>query len=282
MLTETRDFTTEDLEYLRHDDRAMLLRLFRPAARGPHPVVVDLHGGAWTQGDMSQCDERGEALARAGIAAAGLDFRHAEDGYPTSLVDINYAVRWLKANAAELGLDAARVGLSGSSSGGHLAMLAAMRPADERYAAIPVPGANVDARVQAVAMLWPVINPLSRYRYAKRLRDSENPPAWPATIPDRHDIYWPDEAAMAEGNPMLALARGEAVATPPAVWIQGRPDPIHDYLDIESGQDLNEPDRFAQNYRKAGGEIEIVDIEQAERPAQSLAPLTDFFAKRLG
>ncbi len=75
-------------------------------------------------------------------------------------------------------------GLSGQSSGGHLAMLAAMRPADPCYAAIPSPeGAEVDASVRAVVMQWPVINPLSRYRNAVRLRDSGNPPPGSAISP---------------------------------------------------------------------------------------------------
>jgi len=258
-----------------------MLRLFRPAAKGPFPVVVDLHGGAWNNGDLNQSTERGEGLAAAGIAVAALDFRHAADGYPSSLVDANYAVRWLKARANELRLDAARVGISGNSSGGHLAMLAAMRPDDPRYAALPLAGGH-DARVGAVAMLWPVINPLSRYRYAKRLLASAEPPAWPNGIPERHDTYWGDEATMAEGNPMLALERGEQVETPPAVWIQGRPDPVHDYLDVESGQALNEPERFAANYRRAGGAIEVVYIDQAERAARQVEPLVAFFRKHLG
>ena len=138
MATVTQAFTTDDIDYLHHGDRALKLRLFRPLGDGPFPVVAMLHGGAWNKNDYKNCDDQGGAWAQEGIAVASLDFRHAADGYPTSLVDINYGVRWLKAHAADLRLDAARVGLSGQSSGGHLAMLAAMRPADARYAAIPV------------------------------------------------------------------------------------------------------------------------------------------------
>ena len=58
---------------------------------------------------------------------------------------------------------------------------------------------------------------------------------------------------MAEGNPMLALERGEKVLTPPAIWFQGRGDILHDYKDAESSFDGNEPQRFCANYRKAGG-----------------------------
>jgi acetyl esterase/lipase len=284
MLTETREFTTTDIEYLRHGGRGLKLRLFRPAGQGPFKCVVDLHGGAWTKGDLNESQGRGEAMAKAGLALAALDFRHAEDGYPASLVDANYAIRWLKANAAELKLAGARIGISGNSSGGHLAMLAAMRPADPRYAAIPLTSgsAPADARVAAVCTLWPVINPLSRYRYAKRALAGPNPPAWPAGIPERHDTYWKNEAAMADGNPMLALEKGEKVETPPALWIQGRPDPVHDYLDAESGQALHEPERFLAAYRKAGGRIELVHVPQAERagPA-SFEPMAAFFKRHL-
>lgn len=282
MSIEDQTISVEDIEYCRHGERSMVLRLFRPEGAGPFPVVLDLHGGAWNKGSIDDCTARGEHFAERGLAAAALDFRHAADGYPSSLIDINFAVRWLKANAADLRLDPARVAITGQSSGGHLAMLAAMRPEDPRYASLPLDGAEVDARVCCVGMTWPVINPISRYRYALRGRASANPPGWIGDIPERHDTYWGTEEAMIEGNPMLALERGEAVETPPTLWVQGRPDPIHDYRDPESPHDLNEPERFATNYRNAGGEVEIVDIDQATRSSStSFEPLADFFRKHL-
>lgn len=288
MLTDTAtrslEITTEDLEYLRHGDRALKLRLFRPVGAGPFPVVIDLHGGAWNKGDLSECQKRGEYLARHGIADAALDFRHAGDGYPTSLADINYSVRWLKTHARDLRIDPARIGITGQSSGGHLAMLCAMRPKDPRYAAIPLGGgaSSVDASVRCVGMTWPVINPLSRYRNALRGRASANPPAWIGDIPERHDTYWKTEDNMSEGNPMLMLERGEKVVMPPAIWVQGKPDPVHDYRDPESPVAMNEPERFVHNYRKAGGRIELVYIDQAKRDTdEASAPLAAFFAKHL-
>ena len=280
MQTETLEIASQDIEYIRHGDRKMTLRLFTPPGDGPFPAVLDLHGGAWTKGNMSECYERDETLAKAGFAAAALDFRHAADGYPSSLVDINYAVRWLKAHADEHRLDAKRIALCGQSSGGHLAMLAGMRPHEPRYTKIPLDAH--DATVCCVGMLWPVINPLSRYHHALRLRDQAEPPAWVADIPERHDIYWGTEEAMAEGNPMLALETGEAVETPPALWIQGRPDPVHDYRDPDSPLDLNEPERFAANYRQAGGDIEMLYIEQATRSSHtSFDPLARFLQEQL-
>jgi acetyl esterase len=276
---ETVNHTSQDIEYLRHGERPMMMRLYRPAGDGPFPAVLDLHGGAWTKRDYEESWPRTEALAEAGIAAAALDFRHAGDGYPSSLIDINYAVRWLKAHADDFQIDPGRIGLVGKSSGGHLAMLAAMRPHDERYASIALAGGDptIDASVRCVGALWPVINPLSRYRHALRSRAMANPPGWVNDLPENHDLYWKSEEAMAEGNPMLALENGEAVATPPALWIQGQPDPVHDYRDPDSPLDLNEPERFLANYRKAGGDIEIVHIEQATRTSHtSVDPLAEF------
>ena len=158
-------------------------------------------------------------------------------------------------------------------------MLAAMRPDEPGYRERTT--GDPDATVSCVAMTWPVINPLSRYHHALRLRSSDDPPGWTADIPERHDTYWRTEANMAEGNPMLALERGEAVRTPPALWIQGTPDPIHDYRDPESAIDGNEPERFSARYREAGGEIELVYIEQDGRAERSLAPLTNFLIARL-
>jgi acetyl esterase/lipase len=265
----TYEFSTEDVEYLRHGDTALKLRLYKPRGSGSFPAVIDLHGGAWGKGSLEECKARDEVLARSGLLVAGLDFRDGNHGYPTALVDINYAIRWLKARAGQLGVRADAIGLSGASSGGHLAMLAAMRPDDPRYTAVPLPAGSpaVDARVACVAMSWPVINPLSRYRNAMRGRQAGE--TWVGDIPERQGSFWKNEANMAEGNPMLMLERGEKVPTPPALWIQGRPDQVHDYRDPESPVALNEPERFAAAYRKAGGSIELVYIEQAARQSTS-------------
>lgn len=308
MASQSFDYTVADFAYVEDAAGKRRLRLFMPITDRPVPVVVDLHGGAWCNGALAECEARDLVLARAGLAAAALDFRHGGSGYPTSLIDINLAIRWLKANAKKLGLRADRVGLSGQSSGGHLAMLAAMRPHDPRYASAPTPdgaqkdvpggaqndvpdgaqkdmpdAAQVDATVQAVAMQWPVINPLSRYRNATALQASGNPPPWVGDIPSRHDLYWKTTDAMAEGNPMLILERGEPANLPPALWIQGRPnDGPHDYRDPESPFDGNEPERFAHNYVKAGGNLTMVTVNQANRLAESHAPTAAFLLKHLG
>ena len=281
-MTKAYEFTTEDIEYLRHGTRALKLRLYKPRGEGPFPAVVDLHGGAWGKGSLEECKGRDESLAKAGLLVAALDFRDGNDGYPTALVDINYAIRWLKARAAQLQTRPDLVGICGQSSGAHLAMLAAMRPKDPRYAAIPLPAGSpaVDATVRSVAMAWPVMNPLSRYRNA--LREREKGTAWVGDIPERQGSFWKNDENMIDGNPILMLERGEKVSMPPALWVQGRPDPVHDYRDPESPVAMNEPERFTASYRKAGGTIELLYIEQAARAtAASHDPIAAFFLKEM-
>ncbi len=292
MATITKPFTTEDFDYVRHGDRALGLRLLRPAGARPFPAIVVLHPGGWAHGDLAQCQAQGETWAQQGFAVASLDFRQGGDMYPSSLVDINYAVRWLKSRAAEMKIDPERIALSGFSSGGHLAMLAAMRPHDPRYTAVPLPAGSADATVRCVGIAWPVINPLSRYRHTRRHLSGEALARWteiapedyhrPQGIVDNHHLYWADEAAMAEGSPLLALERGEKTATPPVLWVQGRPDIVHDYRDPDGKEDINEPERFARAYRKAGGDIELLYVDYAKKfgPA-SFDPLAAFFRKHL-
>ena len=282
--TRTHAFDVEDVEYLRHGERPLLARVFRPKGEGPFPALVECHGGAWCLSDRLTERLRHEAMAARGIVSIALDFRSGNDArYPASVQDINYAVRWAKHNARALKTRPDLVGLSGQSSGGHLAMLVAMRPHDLRYAAIPLPagGPGLDASVRCGVMSWPVINPLSRYLLARREQAKPSPPEWAKGIIARHDAYWASEADMAEGNPMLALERGEKVATPPAVWFQGRGDVLHDYKDPEASFAGNEPQRFVAAYRKAGGEItlEYLDMERHAGHAPDLAKTGDMFER---
>ncbi|MGZ5093832.1 MAG: alpha/beta hydrolase [Burkholderiales bacterium] len=281
-MAKAYEFTTEDIEYLRHGEGALKLRLYKPRGAGPFPAVVDLHGGAWGKGSLEECRGRDEVLAKAGLLVAALDFRDGSNGYPTALVDINYAIRWLKSRAAQLQTRVDLVGISGQSSGGHLAMLTAMRPNDPRYTIIPLPAGSpaVDATVRSVAMAWPVINPLSRYRNA--LRERAKGTAWVGDIPERQSSFWKNDENMTDGNPVLMLERGEKVSMPPALWVQGRPDPVHDYRDPESPVPHNEPERFAANYRKAGGTIEVLYIDQAARTtAAAHDPIAAFFLREM-
>ena len=71
----TYDIDVADVEYLRHEDKPLLARLFKPRGSGPFPIMVELHGGAWVRGDRLNGNAGNEALAKNGVIVAALDFR---------------------------------------------------------------------------------------------------------------------------------------------------------------------------------------------------------------
>jgi acetyl esterase/lipase len=243
-VAQDSDILVEDVEYRRREDgRPLLARLYRPAhGAGPFPAVVEVHGGAWTGSDRLNNAAIATDFARNGIVTLSLDFRMPpEASYPASLADINYGIRWMKAHAARFGCRADRIGGFGTSSGGHQILLAAMRPRDPRYAAIPLPEApDIDAGLAFVVSGWGVLEPLLRYRLARERGD--------AKMIASHDAFWGSEAAMAEGSPPLILERGEAVALPPALVFQGDAD---EWVPTEVAE------RLAALWRKAGGQMDL-------------------------
>jgi acetyl esterase/lipase len=232
----------EDLEYQRQGGNALLARLYRPAGTGPYPAVLQVHGGAWVNKDRSDNDFIAKAFAESGILVASIDFRMPPDApYPASLADINLAVRWLKARARLYGSRPDWVGSFGTSSGGHQVLLAAMRPDDPRYAALPLPEApQTDARQAFVISGWGVLDPLLRYHLAKQAGNAE--------LMANHHAFWHDEATMSEASPPAILDRGEKVFLSPALVFGGDHD---EWVPVETMR------RLADGWKKAGGEVEL-------------------------
>ena len=238
-----------DVEYIKHGNKSYLARVYKPRGKGPFPFLIDIHGGAWTKKDRMSDEGTDAPLAKTGVVVASLDFRMPPDGgYPASIQDINYAIRWFKSRAGEFNIDPRRVGVLGVSSGGHQAMLSAMRPNDARYAALPLAGAGVDASVKCAVMCWPVIDPLGRYEYAQGLAAGGEHARQGTEWIKSHDLYWGSAAAMAEGNPTRLLERGEKAQMPPVIYLQGTADFAHPVPNRE---------RFIASYRKAGGKVDL-------------------------
>jgi acetyl esterase/lipase len=103
---------------------AQVLDLCMPAgATGSRPGVVLIHGGAWMHGDKLRWRSLCLQLAAQGFVAASIDYRLAPEWpWPAQLVDAQLAVRWLRAQASSLGLDARHLCAYGDSAGGHLAV----------------------------------------------------------------------------------------------------------------------------------------------------------------
>jgi acetyl esterase len=117
---------------------AVALRLFRPAGTSAGdvlPVLVYFHGGGWTVGDLDTHDVLCRQLAVAsGGAVLSVDYRMGpEHRFPAAVDDCLAAVRWVRAQAATLKLDASRLAVGGDSAGGNLAAVVclALREAGE-------------------------------------------------------------------------------------------------------------------------------------------------------
>jgi acetyl esterase len=233
----------EDIEYARHAATPLLARFYRPEGAGPFPAVLEVHGGAWTGGDRLNNTAIGEYLAADGIVMLSIDFRMPPGArYPETVADVNFGIRFIKANAGRFATHADRVGGLGTSSGGHLLLLNVLRPRDPRYAAIPLAGA--DAGLAFAVACWPVADPVARYRVVRERGNDR--------LVEAHNQFWPSEAAMAEGSPQLILERGEPVATPPALIMQGTND---DNLTPDMARN------FTEAYRRAGGTIAFHEFE---------------------
>src|SRR5215831_12616734 len=151
--------TVSEVEYRRNKaGRQLMARIYKPAGAGPFPTVLDLHGGAWNAKDRRAEEPMDRAIAESGVLFVAIDLTLApESPYPACVQDANYGVRWLKWKAPSWKGDSTKIGVYGSSSGGHVAELIAMRPKDPRYGAIPLPEApRVDAAVSYVAMRSPI------------------------------------------------------------------------------------------------------------------------------
>ena len=102
-------------------------RLYRPRS-GTLPLLVYLHGGGWVVGSVAMSDPFCRALANAsGCAVLSVEYRLApEDRYPAAADDAYAATRWSADRASDLGIDASRIAVGGSSAGGNLAAVVAL------------------------------------------------------------------------------------------------------------------------------------------------------------
>jgi acetyl esterase/lipase len=167
----------ENVPFGEADGAPVLLDLLAPTQRPRDrlPGVVWIHGGGWESGDKRGgfSETLGPMLAGAGYGVLSVNYRLSDAAhFPAQLHDVKAAVRWVRANADELGVDPDRIGVWGHSAGGHLAALVGTTgdlPELEGASG----SAGVSSRVQAVIALSPATDFL------------EIPEGWPFVEPRR-------------------------------------------------------------------------------------------------
>ena len=123
-----------NLTYAKYGGRVLEMDIYRPKiARGALPAVICIHGGGWAKGNRTSHGKIAQALANRGYVAATISYRlSGEAPFPAAIQDCKAAVRFLRANAKEFGIDSDKIGAIGLSAGGHLtALLATSHGVDE-------------------------------------------------------------------------------------------------------------------------------------------------------
>jgi acetyl esterase len=248
--TAKLDVTVSEVEFRRTKaGRTLMARIYRPQGNGPFPTLLDLHGGAWNAKDRRAEEPMDRAIASSGVLVVAIDLTLAPEApYPASVQDANYGVRWLKSKASSWNGEPSRIGIYGSSSGGHIAELLGMRPHDPRYNAIALPSApSADATVAYIAMRSPISNTFARYENAvERQREP--------MIANNKAFFQPWDA-IHEANPMEILERRERVSLVPMLIMQGELD--DNVLPAVQG-------RFVEAFRAAGGRCDYTVFDGCE------------------
>ena len=164
---------------------------------GPSAAVVLFHGGGWYMGEAEWVFPRAQNFAKLGVVAIAVQYRLADQKQLTPLeamADARAVIRWMRANAAKLGIDPKRIAAYGSSAGGHLAVSAVL------FDDAP-PGAKVSAAPNALVLVSPAV-------------DLENDP-WPQRLLG-------SRASVASISPAAHVRKG----MPPTLILQGDVDTV--------------------------------------------------------
>lgn len=262
----------EDVEYARASGDPLLARVYRPrGAEGPLATLVDVHGGAWTFFDRTADAYFDRALAACGLVVVALDFRQAPaHRHPAAVDDVVTGIRFFRTNAARFGVDPARIGLVGGSSGGHLLLLVALR---------------ADADVSFALPLWPIADPGARYRYLlERLanpRPSRDPFFEAEILKQAHETYFADLAAMDAASVPHVIASGRAERLPP-IWVA--------HPELDENVTLGMTQHLVDTYRRAGGPAELCVFEgvghafanfPGEAADRCIVRMTEFIGRQL-
>ena len=233
----------ERIAYAPGPSRFGELRL--PAAGGPVPVVVLIHGGCWLASyALGLMDRLADDLRGRGVAVWNIEYRRlGEDGggYPGTFLDVGAAVDALRTIAARHPIDLGRVVAVGHSAGGHLALWAAARPRLPRGS----PLAAAEPQRLAGVLTLAVINDLAAYR---------------AGGPACGGARTIDALIDARNRPGNAAY---ADTSPPALLPLGVPQIV-----ASGGADAIVPARFGRDYAKAaaakGDRAEALDLAGAD------------------
>jgi acetyl esterase/lipase len=184
-----------DIVYAQSKTRALKLDLYLPQNKPRHaiPGIIVIRGGAWRQGDKEGFAFMASRLAESGFAAASIEYRTSEEApFPAALYDVRAAVKWMRLNASQHGIDEKAIGAIGGSSGAHLAVLLATSDGVSELEETQING-DKSSQIQAVVGMATPASLLdfdqSRMRPIEELllvSSQESPETWALASPLSH------------------------------------------------------------------------------------------------
>ncbi len=179
-----------DVTYTSYGDRKMLMDIFIPQTAGVKPAVVVVHGGGWLKGDKSKFRALAIRLARSGLVTAAIEYRLGhESHFPAAIHDCNSAVKFLRVNAKDFGIDPKRIGVVGGSAGGHLAGLMASGWKNKKLQGESFPD-RTSKVAAAIVLAGPLQMATGSVAERSRLGKNSNSNAWLGkTIDNDKELY---------------------------------------------------------------------------------------------
>lgn len=225
--TRSEGIEESDIIYLQYPEISLTARLYRTNSKKTQPIIIDIHGGAWNYNDRTIGVVYDRHIASAGFTVLAIDFRQGPDyKHPSATVDIEAAIEYSRTKAQTIGGDPKHIGLIGSSSGGHLALLS---------------GITSQQHIDYIVALWPVSDPAYRYAYAKRMNRTG--------LVEAHEGYFTSIDDMHTASIQKILETGKWKQLPPLLVVQ-------------PGEDSNVPlemtKELVHQYESAGGYLEYV------------------------
>lgn len=239
-----RDISERDLPFAEMHGIELLGRLYEPTDPIGQGIVM-VHGGAWTSNDRLTPSVMCHLLAQRGLTVFSLDFRCGPQfQHPAASSDIAAGIRFFRGQAGDLGIDPDKIGLIGSSSGGHLVLYTALQPNSALHQTTPAfEGASEDASVMYVIALWPVSNPLARFEYALEVGRTE--------LVRAHQGYFGSRDVMHQASVQRVLRSREFTHLPPVFVVQ-------------PGEDANVPQSMTNDllvaFQNVGHEAEYLHM----------------------
>jgi acetyl esterase/lipase len=162
--------TRPNVPYVEHDGVKLTGDFYAPKGLDKAPVLIAVHGGGWQGGSPDAFKYFGPWLARNGYAVYAIRYRLSKPGvksYPASTYDVKAAIQFVRAKAADLGVDPARIGLLGASAGAQLVSLVGVAGNEPQFSTLyrDDPNAAVSADVKAVVSFYGVYNMQAQWEH---------------------------------------------------------------------------------------------------------------------